>query len=81
MDSVFSIALGLGLRALVDTYHDDYKVAATLVGLWEGVVLAHFLSKRPASSDPYFALVFRLLCDLAVTESFVSKKKSSFACL
>jgi hypothetical protein len=75
MDNLCAIGLGLGLRALIDAYHDDYKVSGTLVGLWEGAVLAHFLSKRPNSSDPYFALIFRLLCDLAVTENFVSGLK------
>jgi F0F1-type ATP synthase assembly protein I len=75
MDNLFAIGLGLGLRALVDVYHDDDKVSGTLVGLWEGLVLGHLLHKHPGSTDPYFALVFRLICDLAVTESFVRVRR------
>jgi hypothetical protein len=79
MEHLFAIGLGLGLRALVDSYHAEYRISGTLVGLWEGAVLAHFLAKRPDSSDAYFALAFRLLCDLAVTESFVRPAPPSAA--
>ena len=43
-----------------------------LIGLWEGVVLSHFLSKRTRSSrskDPYLALATRLAIDLYLTHS------------
>ena len=70
MDSIFAIAAGLGLRFVVDTVsHHDFKLTGTLVGLWEGVILLHFLKKMPKSSDPYIAYVVRLFVDFMVTES------------
>ncbi|KAF9556679.1 hypothetical protein CPC08DRAFT_669547 [Agrocybe pediades] len=70
MDSVFAIGFGLGLRFVVDTVsHHDFKLTGTLVGLWEGVILLHFLKKMPKSSDPYIAYGVRLFVDFLFTES------------
>ncbi|TFK44238.1 hypothetical protein BDQ12DRAFT_7346 [Crucibulum laeve] len=71
MDSIFAIGSGLGLRYVVDSVsHHDFKLTGTLVGLWEGVVLLHFVKKMPSSFDPYVAYGVRLFVDLLVTESF-----------
>ncbi|KAF5322755.1 hypothetical protein D9619_001319 [Psilocybe cf. subviscida] len=70
MDSLFSIAFGLGLRFVVDTVsRQDFKLTGTLVGLWEGVILLHFTKKMPKSSDPYIAFAVRLGIDFFLTES------------
>lgn len=45
------------------------KVTGTLVGLWEGIVLQHFLQKWPKSFDPYIAYAVRMFVDFLVTES------------
>ncbi|KAJ7070651.1 hypothetical protein C8F01DRAFT_1107205 [Mycena amicta] len=70
MDGVYSIASGLLLRVVVDaaTFH-NVKLAGTLIGLWEGVVVLHYVNKAPTSSDPYLALGVRLFADFIVTES------------
>ncbi|KAH9998475.1 hypothetical protein BJV74DRAFT_960349 [Russula compacta] len=70
MDSIFAISLGFALRLVVDTasHHND-RVGSSLVGLWEGAVLYHFLEKWPKSFDPYVGLGFRLLVDFLFTES------------
>ncbi|KAF7338049.1 hypothetical protein MVEN_02029000 [Mycena venus] len=70
MDGVYSIVAGLVLRVVVDaaTFH-DVKLSGTLIGLWEGVVLLHYVNKAPASSDPYLAYGVRLFVDFLVTES------------
>ncbi|KAJ7750306.1 hypothetical protein B0H16DRAFT_1266466, partial [Mycena metata] len=70
MDGVYSIAAGLVLRLVVDaaTFH-NIKLSGTLVGLWEGVVLLHYLNKAPGSTDPYLAYGVRLFVDFLVTES------------
>lgn len=72
MDNLFAIGVGLGLRALIDvvTKH-NHRVNGSLVGLWEGAVLRHFISKYPSSLDPYVAYGFRLLVDLLWTSSYV----------
>ena len=71
MDSLFAIGLGLGLRFLVDvvTQH-DFRVGGSLVGLWEGAVLYHFIGKMPRSNDPYIAYAVRLFVDFLFTESW-----------
>ncbi|KAF9527366.1 hypothetical protein CPB83DRAFT_723810, partial [Crepidotus variabilis] len=70
MDSIFAIGAGLGLRFLVDTAsRHSFKITGTLVGLWEGVILLHFLKKAPRSSDPFIAFGVRLFIDFLVTES------------
>lgn len=70
MDSLFAIGLGLGIRLLVDVVsHQDFRLGGTLVGLWEGVVLYHFLNKMPHSYDPYVAYGIRLFVDFLFTES------------
>ncbi|KAF8211885.1 hypothetical protein K438DRAFT_1488126, partial [Mycena galopus ATCC 62051] len=70
MDGVYSIVAGLVLRVVVDaaTFH-NMKLSGTLVGLWEGVVLLHYVNKAPRSSDPYLAYSVRLFVDFLFTES------------
>jgi len=70
MESIYSIIAGLGLRYVVDTVsRHDFKITGTVVGLWEGVILLHFLKKLPKSTDPYLAFAVRLFIDFVVTES------------
>ncbi|KJA20049.1 hypothetical protein HYPSUDRAFT_68825 [Hypholoma sublateritium FD-334 SS-4] len=70
MDSIFAIAFGLGLRVVVDAVsHHDFKLTGTLVGLWEGIILLHFLKKMPKSTDPYVAYGVRLFIDFLLTDS------------
>ena len=72
MDNIVAIGLGLGLRALIDTVtHHNHRVDGSLVGLWEGAVLRHFISKYPSSLDPYLAYGFRLIVDLLWTSSWI----------
>ncbi|KAI0028800.1 hypothetical protein K488DRAFT_28624, partial [Vararia minispora EC-137] len=71
MDSIFAIALGLGLRLILSVVSNhNPRVAGTLVGLWEGAVLYHFIDKFPRSPDPYVGLAVRLFVDFLVTTSF-----------
>ncbi|KAJ7914866.1 hypothetical protein B0H13DRAFT_2001424 [Mycena leptocephala] len=64
MDGIYSIVAGLVLRVVVDaaTFH-NVKLSGTLIGLWEGVVLLHYVNKAPSSSDPYLAYgsIFKLV--------------------
>jgi len=70
MDSIFAIGLGLTLRLVVDVVsHHDLRLGGTLVGLWEGVVMLHFLKKMPSSFDPYVAYGVRLFVDFLFTEN------------
>ena len=46
-----------------------HVVAGVLVGLWEGVVLNHFVQRMPRSFDPYIALGFRVFVDFLFTQS------------
>ena len=70
MDSIYAIGAGLGLRFVVDTVtRHDFKITGTLVGLWEGVILLHFMKKMPRSSDPLIAFAVRLFIDFIITES------------
>ncbi|KAF5386112.1 hypothetical protein D9615_002590 [Tricholomella constricta] len=70
MDSIFAIAIGLGVRVVIDgVSHQDNRITGTLVGLWEGVVMQHFLKKMPKSSDPFVAYGVRLFVDFLFTES------------
>lgn len=69
MESVLAIGVGLGLRIVVDAATDDHRVGGVLVGLWEGVVLNHFVRKMPRSFDPYIALAFRVFVDFLFTQS------------
>ena len=75
MDSVIAIGLGLGLRALLDAVTNDVYKSSALVGIWEGVVLNHFLTKMPKSYDPYVAFGVRLFVDFLFTESLEPSKK------
>lgn len=57
------------MRAIVDSVaHETYR-ASVIVGIWEGVVLNHFLAKYPTSVDPYVAFAFRLVVDYIYTQS------------
>jgi hypothetical protein len=70
MDSIFAISLGFALRLIVvSASHYNDRIGGSLVGLWEGAVLYHFLEKWPMSVDPYVGLGFRLLVDFLFTES------------
>ncbi|PCH36144.1 hypothetical protein WOLCODRAFT_126773 [Wolfiporia cocos MD-104 SS10] len=70
MDNIVAIGIGLALRAVIDAISNhNHRVNGSLVGLWEGAVLHHFLIKFPRSLDPYVAYGFRLLVDLLVTAS------------
>ncbi|KAF5322053.1 hypothetical protein D9619_001324 [Psilocybe cf. subviscida] len=70
-DTLLSIALGLGLRYIVDTVSShSVKVTGSIVGLWEGVILLHFTKKTPKSSDPFVAFGARMFVDFVCTESF-----------
>ena len=70
MDSIFAISLGFALRlVVVSASHYNDRIGGSLVGLWEGAVLYHFLEKWPTSFDPYVGLGFRLLVDFLFTES------------
>lgn len=69
MENLAAIGFGLGLRALIDSVANRGYIASALVGLWEGVVLNHFLTKFPSSIDPYLAFGFRLFVDFLFTES------------
>lgn len=71
MESFYSIGLGLGLRFLIDTatkYH-GLRVHGILIGLWEGIVLNHFVRQFPSSFDPYIAFAFRMLIDMILTRN------------
>ncbi|KAF8843039.1 hypothetical protein BDN67DRAFT_255390 [Paxillus ammoniavirescens] len=70
MESVLAIGVGLVLRVVVDVATDnDDRVGGVLVGLWEGVVLNHFVRKMPRSFDPYIGLGFRIFVDFLFTQS------------
>ena len=70
MDSLLAVALGLGLRVILDIVgRNDIRVEGSLVGLWEGLVLYHFLEKWPRSYDPYVGFGFRLFIDFLFTEN------------
>ncbi|KAI0730293.1 hypothetical protein C8Q72DRAFT_776374 [Fomitopsis betulina] len=70
MDNFYAIGVGLILRATIDkiTQH-NHRVNGSLVGLWEGAILHHFLAKSPNSFDPYIAFAFRLIVDLLLTSN------------
>ncbi|KAG6373970.1 hypothetical protein JVT61DRAFT_6137 [Boletus reticuloceps] len=70
MDSVLAIGVGLVLRIVVDVATDnDDRVGGVLVGLWEGVVLNHFIRRMPRSFDPYLGFGFRIFVDFLFTQS------------
>ena len=70
MDNLYAIGVGLILRATIDKItHNNHRVNGSLVGLWEGAVLHHFIAKSPSSLDPYIALGFRLFVDLLLTSN------------
>ncbi|EPT04556.1 hypothetical protein FOMPIDRAFT_1045833 [Fomitopsis schrenkii] len=70
MDNLYAIGVGLILRATIDKItHHNHRVNGSLVGLWEGAILHHFLAKSPNSLDPYISFGFRLLVDLLLTSN------------
>ncbi|KAK0228672.1 hypothetical protein IW262DRAFT_1352225 [Armillaria fumosa] len=70
MDSIFAIGAGTALRFVVDTVaRNNLKLIGSIIGLWEGIVLLHFLQKMPYSFDPYVGYAVRLFIDFLVTES------------
>ncbi|KIJ18590.1 hypothetical protein PAXINDRAFT_128826 [Paxillus involutus ATCC 200175] len=70
MESVLAISVGLVLRVVVDVATDnDDRIGGVIVGLWEGVVLNHFVRKMPRSYDPYIGLGFRIFVDFLFTQS------------
>lgn len=73
MDNIIAIGLGLALRSVIDIVTDsDYRLTGTLVGLWEGFVLSHFLHKNPRNpNDAYLALATRFVIDFLLTNSLV----------
>lgn len=73
MDNVIAIGVGLALRTVIDKLTDsDYRLTGTLVGLWEGFVLSHFLHKnRRNPNDAYLALATRFVIDFLLTSSLV----------
>ncbi|KAJ8589960.1 hypothetical protein M405DRAFT_706254, partial [Rhizopogon salebrosus TDB-379] len=73
MENVIAIGAGLALRAVIDNLTDnDHRLTSTLIGLWEGIVLSHFLQKNPRnSSDAYLALVTRFAVDFLIASSVV----------
>ncbi|KAG2123766.1 hypothetical protein DEU56DRAFT_707949, partial [Suillus clintonianus] len=73
MENVIAIGVGLALRAVIDILTDsDYRLTGTLVGLWEGFALSHFLQKNPRNpSDAYLALATRFAIDFMITNSIV----------
>jgi len=69
MDNLLAIGLGTGIRIVVDSVsRHDLKLAGTLIGLWEGVVMMHFIQKTPRSFDPYLAFGTRLAIDWLLNE-------------
>ncbi|KAK0483759.1 hypothetical protein IW261DRAFT_1464956 [Armillaria novae-zelandiae] len=70
MDSIFAIGAGTALRFVVDNVaRNNLKLIGSIIGLWEGIVLLHFLQKMPYSFDPYVGYAVRLFIDFLVTES------------
>ncbi|KAG1751345.1 uncharacterized protein EDB91DRAFT_1040112, partial [Suillus paluster] len=73
MEILLSIGAGVALRVVLNVAtSNDHKLIGILIGLWEGVVLSHFLSKRTRSSrskDPYLALATRMAIDLYLSHS------------
>ncbi|KAH0827994.1 hypothetical protein J3R83DRAFT_3637 [Lanmaoa asiatica] len=70
MESILAIGVGLVLRIVVDiATHNDDRVGGVLVGLWEGVVLNHFVRRMPRSFDPYLGFGFRIFVDFLFTQS------------
>ncbi|KAK2467882.1 hypothetical protein APHAL10511_000177 [Amanita phalloides] len=73
MDYVLAIGLGLAVRHILHIVaRNDPRTTGTLVGLWEGVVLAHFLKKSRRSLDPFLAYALRLFIDFCFTETLTA---------
>ena len=70
MDAVLATVQGLGIRLFVEyMFHDNLKLATSLVGIWEAAVL-HQLATPDTSFHHYFAYVFRVALDLRFTQNF-----------
>lgn len=78
------VGLGLRIVVDVATDNDDrvggafylpfnvthlIPTSGVLVGLWEGVVLNHFVRRMPRSFDPYLGFGFRIFVDFLFTQS------------
>ncbi|KAF8627836.1 hypothetical protein AX15_004253 [Amanita polypyramis BW_CC] len=70
MDNLLAIGLGVLVRNVIHfVSRGDHKMTGTLVGMWEGVVLSHFLRKMRYSFDPLLAYAVRLFIDWFITEN------------
>ncbi|OJA12652.1 hypothetical protein AZE42_08695 [Rhizopogon vesiculosus] len=74
MEHVIAIAAGLVLRTVIDFLTDNNHMLTSasciLIGLWEGIMLSHFLQKNPRdSNDAYLALTTRFAIDFLLTSS------------
>ncbi|KAJ6594302.1 hypothetical protein B0H19DRAFT_1012494 [Mycena capillaripes] len=70
VDVAYPMVAGLALRVVLDaaTLH-SVRLSGTLIGLWEGVILLHYL-RRCKSADPaYLGYAVRVLVDFGFTES------------
>ncbi|TFK53725.1 hypothetical protein OE88DRAFT_1733610 [Heliocybe sulcata] len=68
VETIFSLALGLGLRGLVGAVTGPHAtLSGILVGLWEGAAL-HHLAHASRSLDPYISYVLRVVIDYFWTE-------------
>ncbi|KAG6817478.1 hypothetical protein H0H87_008103 [Tephrocybe sp. NHM501043] len=72
MDHLFAIVAGLGIRLVIDVVNNqDNRLTGALVGVWEGVVVLHFIKKTPKSFDPHVAYGVRIFIDFLFTESLI----------
>ncbi|KAJ7723564.1 hypothetical protein B0H16DRAFT_1333988, partial [Mycena metata] len=70
IDGFLTLVSGLALRVVIDaaTFH-SVKLSGSLIGLWEGVVLLHYVKKGASFPDPPYLLCgIRVLVDFIVTE-------------
>ncbi|KAG6900775.1 hypothetical protein C0993_002199 [Termitomyces sp. T159_Od127] len=72
MDHILAIVAGLGVRIIIDLVgYENHRLTGSLVGLWEGVIVQHFIKKSPKSLDPYIAYGVRVFIDFLFTESLI----------
>ncbi|KAG6891574.1 hypothetical protein C0992_003601 [Termitomyces sp. T32_za158] len=70
MDHILAIVAGLGVRIVIDLVgYENHRLTGSLVGLWEGVVVQHFIKKSPHSFDPFIAYGVRVFIDFLFMES------------
>lgn len=71
MDNFLAIGLGLAVRHVVHALsRADPRMTGTLVGMWEGAVLAHLLKKSRGTLDPLLGYTVRLFVDYYLAENF-----------